>query len=125
LPRRRILVVDDNVDAAISLAKLLTTFYGQEVRVVHDGPSAVTAALEFRPEVALLDIGLPGLDGYELAQRLRSHPETRAALLIALTGWGQETDRRRSVEAGFDHHLVKPVDLEVLRELIGSSPPGN
>jgi PAS domain S-box-containing protein len=124
LPRRRILVVDDNVDAATSLAKLLTIFYGQDVRVAHDGPSGIETARDFRPDLALLDIGLPGMDGYELARRLRGYPETRGALIVALTGWGQEADRRRSAEAGFDHHLVKPVDLETLRGLIGASPPG-
>ena len=108
LPRRRILVVDDNVDAAKSLARLLTRLYGQEVRVAHDGPAALAAAGEFRPEVVLLDIGLPGMDGYEVARRLRERPEFEETLLVALTGWGQEADRERSRAAGFDHHLVKP-----------------
>ena len=96
LPRRRILVVDDNVDAAESLARLLTRLYGHEVRVAHDGPEALAAAEEFRPEVVLLDIGLPGMDGYEVARRLRERPEFEETLLVALTGWGQEADRRRS-----------------------------
>ena len=91
-PRRRILVVDDNVDAAVSLARLLARLYGQEVRVAHDGPEALAVAGEFRPEVVLLDIGLPGMDGYEVARRLRERPEFEGTLLVALTGWGQEAD---------------------------------
>jgi CheY-like chemotaxis protein len=118
LPRRRILVVDDNVDAAVSLARLLGRLYGQEVRVAHDGPSALEMAGAFRPEVILLDIGLPGMDGHEVARRLRGRPEFGRALIVALTGWGQEQDRRKSEEAGFDRHLVKPVDPEALRKLL-------
>ena len=91
-PRRRILVVDDNVDAAKSLARLLARLYGQEVRVAHDGPEALAVAEEFRPEVVLLDIGLPGMDGNEVARRLRERPEFDGTLLVALTGWGQEAD---------------------------------
>ncbi|HEX8200363.1 MAG TPA: PAS domain S-box protein, partial [Isosphaeraceae bacterium] len=121
-PRRRVLVVDDNVDAATSLAKLLARLMGQEVRVAHDGPDALGLAGEFRPEVVLLDIGMPGMDGYEVARRLRGRPECERALLVALTGWGQEEDRRRSHAAGFDLHLVKPVDPELLRSLL--SQPG-
>ncbi len=118
LPRRRILVADDNVDAANSLARLLTRLHGQEVRVAHDGPEALALAGSFLPEVALLDIGMPGMDGYEVARRLRANPDLQGLLLVALTGWGQEDDRRRSEEAGFDRHLVKPVDPEVVRELL-------
>jgi PAS domain S-box-containing protein len=117
-PRRRVLVVDDNVDAATSLAKLLTRFHGQDVRVAHDGPAALREAGDFRPDVVLLDIGMPGMDGCEVARRLRAQPETGRALLVALTGWGQESDRQRSREAGFDHHLVKPVDPDALRDLL-------
>ena len=117
-PRRRILVVDDNIDAAKSLARLLTRLYDQDVRVSHDGPGALESAAEFRPEVVLLDIGMPGMDGYEVAQRLRQNPDVAPIQIIALTGWGQETDRRRSKEVGFDHHLVKPVDPEILRRYL-------
>jgi CheY-like chemotaxis protein/two-component sensor histidine kinase len=126
-PRRRILVVDDNEDAAASLAKLHRRLYGQEVEVAHDGPSALEIASEFRPEVVLLDIGMPGMDGYEVARRLRSRPEFATTLLVALTGWGQDSDRQKSREAGFDHHLVKPVDPEALRDLLIGSPasPGS
>jgi CheY-like chemotaxis protein len=121
MPRRRVLVVDDNVDAAVSLARVLERHEGQEVRVAHDGPSALEAAEAFRPEVVLLDIGLPGMDGHEVARRLRGRPEFERALIVALTGWGQESDRRRSGEAGFDHHLVKPVDPDELRGLLGDA----
>jgi CheY-like chemotaxis protein len=115
----RVLVVEDNVDAALTLVDLLR-IWGHEVCCVHDGPAAVEIAQGYRPEVVLLDIGLPGMDGYEVARRLRGVPETREALLVAVTGYGQESDRARSREAGFDHHLVKPVDLDGLRRLIGS-----
>ncbi len=106
---RRILVVDDNIDSAESLTLLLGMF-GHEVRMVHDGLTAVDTAASFRPDVVLLDIGLPGLNGYEAAQRIKSEDWAKDIVLIALTGWGQEDDRRRSKEAGFNYHLVKPVD---------------
>ena len=122
-PHRRILVVDDNVDSTNALAKMLTRLYSEEVRVAHDGPEALAAAEEFRPEIVLLDIGLPGMDGYEVARRLQSRPEAEGMLLVALTGWGQESDRERSREAGFDGHLVKPVDPEALRDLLSLSKP--
>jgi CheY-like chemotaxis protein len=111
-------VVDDNTDAARSLARLLTRNHGHEVRVSHDGPGALASAESFRPQVVLLDIGMPGMDGYEVAERLRSKPDLGEMTLIALTGWGQEADRRRSKEVGFDHHLVKPVDPDVLCRLL-------
>ena len=117
LPCRRALVVDDNVDAADSLA-LLLRLSGQEVRVAHDGPTALLAAQAFRPELVLLDLGMPGMDGYEVARRLRQQPESRTALVVALTGWGQDSDRRRSAEAGFDRHLVKPVEPSDLEKLL-------
>ena len=117
LPCRRVLVVDDNMDAADSLA-LLLRLSGQEVRVAHDGPTALLAAQAFRPELVLLDLGMPGMDGYEVARRLRQQPESRTALVVALTGWGQDSDRRRSAEAGFDQHLVKPVEPSDLEKLL-------
>ncbi len=117
-PRRRILVVDDNVDAATSLARLLSRLMGQEVRVAHDGPSALEVAEEFRPDLVLLDIGMPGMDGHEVARRLRGRPEFERTLLVALTGWGQEQDRKKSSESGIDCHLVKPVDPAALGALL-------
>jgi CheY-like chemotaxis protein len=118
---RRILVVDDNRDAADSLGVVLA-LHGMEARTAHDGYAALEALDEFRPSVILLDLGLPGIDGYEVAQRVRQHPHGRRATIIALTGWGQERDRRRSADAGMDHHLVKPVDIEALRQLLATLP---
>jgi CheY-like chemotaxis protein len=123
-PCRRILVVDDNVDAAVSLARLLGRLYGQEVRVAHDGHSALAVAGEFRPEVVLLDIGLPEMDGNEVARRLRERPEFEETLIVALTGWGQEADMERSRSAGFDHHLVKPASPEAILELLTKAGKG-
>jgi two-component system CheB/CheR fusion protein len=113
----RVLVVDDNRDAADSLAVLLR-FDGHDVRVVHDGRSALEAVQAFAPHVVLLDIGLPGEDGYSVARQLRQDPRTREALLVAVSGYGREEDRLRSREAGFDHHLVKPVDFTELQQLL-------
>ncbi|MEO8586192.1 MAG: response regulator [Acidobacteriota bacterium] len=116
---RRILIVDDNVDAALTLAELLA-LEGHETHVAHDGPSAVDAARRLNPDVAILDIGLPGFDGHEVARRLRAEPTLKGVLLVALSGWVQPDDRARSHEAGFDHHLAKPVQIKslelVLRE---------
>jgi len=115
---RRILVVDDNADAAEALA-LVLGMTGHEVRLAGDGPSALAAAAEFRPEVVLLDIGLPGMDGYEVARRLRSGDGLRDMSLVALTGYGQEADRERARAAGFDHHLVKPASPEAILAVLG------
>ena len=120
--RRRILVVDDNADAAVSLARLLTRLHGQEVRVAHDGPEALAVAGEFLPEMIVMDIGMPGMDGYEVARRLRLRPEHTGTFLVALTGWGQESDRREAREAGFDCHVVKPVDADTIRGLLAAPP---
>ncbi len=115
---RRVLVVDDNADSAESLAILLQ-MQGHDVRMAHDGPSALAAAREHRPELVLLDIGLPaGMDGYELAQRLRPEAGLERAVIVAVTGYGQEDDRRRAADAGFDGHLVKPVDMQKLWRLL-------
>ncbi|MBV8267113.1 MAG: response regulator, partial [Planctomycetaceae bacterium] len=118
LPRRRILIVDDNAVAADGLGRLLSLVYGQDVRVVYDGPSALDLAGSFQPEVVLLDLGMAVMDGYEVAKRLRERPESAGALIVAVTGWGQEEDRRRSREVGFDLHLVKPVNADALRGLL-------
>ena len=120
---RRILVVDDNHDAAESLALLLRA-EGHEVRTAHDGATALDAVRAYQPEIVLLDIGLPKMDGYEVARRLRAQEGTRRALLVALTGYGQEEDRRRAAEAGFDAHLVKPADLGALHALLGEGQAG-
>lgn len=117
---RRILVVDDNVDAALTVAEILRML-GSNVEVVHDGLAAVEAAAEIKPEIVLLDIGLPGIDGYEAARRIRRQEAgSSPALLIALTGWGQETDKQRAYQAGFDRHWVKPVGLGELKKIAGS-----
>lgn len=113
----KILVVDDNIDAAESLATLLL-LHGHEVVTVHGASAALGAARQLRPDVALLDIGLPGMDGYELARRLREQPELDRTLLVALTGFGQPDDRRRALAAGFSQHFVKPVDPGVLLDLL-------
>ena len=110
-------MVDDNQDAAESLATLLDLF-GHRVAVAHDGQSALATARSFAPRVVLLDIGLPGLDGYDVARRLRREPSLAPVLLIALSGYGQEENRHRASEAGFDHYLVKPADPAVLNELL-------
>jgi len=115
--RRQILVVDDNVDSAESLA-LLLRMTGNETHTHHDGLAAIEAAERLRPDVALLDLGMPKLDGYEACRRIRAQPWGKDIRLVALTGWGQEEDRRRSREAGFDAHLVKPVDFGVLNDLL-------
>jgi PAS domain S-box-containing protein len=119
LDERRILVVDDNRDAADSLAMLLR-YLGAEVRVEYGGSAAVAAAVEWRPSVALLDLGMPGMDGFAVARALRDQPSLAGLRLIALTGWGQEADRQRTREGRFDHHLIKPVDIAVLQTLLAS-----
>jgi signal transduction histidine kinase/DNA-binding response OmpR family regulator len=116
-PQRRVLLVDDNVDSADSLGMLLR-LNGYEVHVVHDGPAALEAARNLTPDFVVLDIGLPGMDGFEVARRLRVMPQTQEVLLIAVTGYGQTEDRARSFQAGFDHHLVKPVEFSTLHELL-------
>src|SRR5262245_37827753 len=118
-PRRKILVVDDNVDAVETLAEMLR-LEGHEIRTAQDAECAVTEAVEFRPDVALLDIGLPGADGYSLANRLRALPQMRDAVLVAVTGYGRSEDFARSAAAGFDHHLVKPIDPSRLAAVLVS-----
>jgi CheY-like chemotaxis protein len=113
----RILVVDDNRDLAQGLARLLRML-GHEVKVAHDGPEGIEAARDYRPDVILLDIGLPRLDGYSVARALRQEEAFRDTLIIAISGYGQEEDRLRSIEAGMNHHLTKPVDITTINELI-------
>jgi len=114
----RVMVVDDNRDAADSLCMLLQ-LDGHDVHVAYDGASALDQTARLRPQVVLLDIGMPGMNGYEVAMRLRATPAHHGALLVALTGWGQDEDKRRAMAAGFDHHLTKPVDPAQLLRLIG------
>jgi CheY-like chemotaxis protein len=116
-PARRVLVVDDNIDAAESAAMLLR-IWGHVVHTVHDGLSVLQAVRDFQPEIILLDIGLPGMTGYEVAQLLRAQPESQSLVLAAITGYGQEADKRRSREAGFNMHLTKPLDPIKLEKLI-------
>jgi CheY-like chemotaxis protein len=111
-------VVDDNVDAATAMGGLLQSL-GHETCVVYDGLEALKMAVEFRPDIVLLDIGMPGLDGYEVARRLRMLKKDRTFRIIAVTGWGQESDRQKSQDAGFDVHLVKPVDRNELVQVLG------
>jgi two-component system CheB/CheR fusion protein len=119
---RRVLVVDDNVDTAESMA-LLLSLRGYDVATAHDGPAALKKAASFHPEAVLLDIGLPGLDGYQVATRLRGRRRTAKSLLVAMTGYGQEDDRSRALQAGFDHHLTKPVDPQAIYDLLAPPRP--
>ena len=119
LAGRRLLVVDDNGDAAESLA-LLLHMVGAEVRTAHDGPAGLAQAEQFRPHAVLLDLGMPGMDGFEVARRLRMDPGQAGLVIVALTGWGQEDDRRRTRAGGFDHHLTKPVDVDALLDILAT-----
>jgi CheY-like chemotaxis protein len=113
----RVLVVDDNQDSADSLAMLLRML-GHEVATANDGADALAMAGEFRPEVAILDIGLPKLNGYDLAKQIRQQPWGKDVVLVALTGWGPAQHRRRAAESGFNHHLTKPVEFDVLQQIL-------
>jgi CheY-like chemotaxis protein len=119
-PACRVLVVEDSPDGAVMLADSLESM-GHEVRVAHDGPEALDLAAAFHPDVAVLDIGLPGMSGYDLAEHLRELPDGRAIRLVAATGYGRDRDRARSMAAGFAEHLVKPVNLERLREIVAQA----
>lgn len=118
--RLRMLIVDDNRDAADSLGMLMQVM-GNDTRVAYDGREALAVAAQFHPEIVLLDIGLPTLSGYEVARELRRRPGGGSMLLIATTGWGQPSDKEQSREAGFDHHLVKPVDPATLMKVLNQS----
>jgi CheY-like chemotaxis protein len=115
-PRRRVLVVDDSRDAALLLGKVIELL-GNEVRLAGDGQEAIDVATEFRPDAIFMDLGMPMLNGYEAAQIIRQQEWGQNVLLVALTGWGQDDDRRRTKEAGFNHHLVKPVELTAVQQL--------
>jgi CheY-like chemotaxis protein len=120
LAKRRILIVDDNHDSADSLALLLRAA-GHEVRTLYDGPAVCSVAEEFQPHLLLLDIGLPNMDGYEVARQLRNSAKLRNVVLVAFTGYGTDDDRQRARQAGFDHHLVKPLEPEALENIIDST----
>jgi CheY-like chemotaxis protein/anti-sigma regulatory factor (Ser/Thr protein kinase) len=121
-PSLRVLVVDDNVDAATTLAELLKA-YRHDTRTAFDGLAAVEAAIAYQPDVVLLDIGLPKLDGYEVANRIRQQPTLKHIVLVAMTGYGLESDRERSKAAGFNHHLVKPAEFDKLQEILATVKP--
>ncbi len=114
-------MIDDNHDSAESVA-LLARLWGHDTRVAHDGPAALQAAEEFGPDVVLLDIGLPGMSGYDVSQQLRLRLGSGRVVLVAMTGYGQEDDRRRTRAAGFQHHLVKPADTAELQRVLTSQP---
>jgi CheY-like chemotaxis protein len=114
-----VLLIEDNVDIT-DFIRMQLEIWGHEVFVAHDGPSGLEAALRLRPEIALLDVGLPGMDGYELAQRLRRDPAGTEIHLVAMTGYGRPEDRARALASGFDAHLVKPVDPRRLQDLLAS-----
>jgi CheY-like chemotaxis protein len=117
--RKRVLIVDDNADGANSIGHILSLL-GHETAMVYDGQAALDRAAEFAADVVLLDLGMPGLDGYEICRRLRATQSPRRPQIVAMTGWGREEDRARTAAAGFDGHLVKPVDLGLLARLIGA-----
>ena len=119
VPSLRVLVVDDNVDAAESLALLLKA-NGHEVQAVYDGLTALEAARSYRPNLILLDIGLPGMNGFDVAKKVREEVELGKVVLVAMTGYGQESDKQRSQQAGFDHHLVKPADFSAVKQILAS-----
>jgi two-component system CheB/CheR fusion protein len=114
---RRLLLIDDNVDAVESLALLLSAD-GHQVRTAYEGTTALALAEDFHPDLVILDIGLPGMDGYEVAREIRSRPTIGSPTLVALTGYGQQEDRKRARAAGFDHHFIKPADVRALQKLI-------
>jgi CheY-like chemotaxis protein len=118
-PRARVLIVEDNVDAADALAMLLDLL-GHEVVIAHDGLAAVESVERTCPDVMLVDIGLPGIDGFEVARRVRAHEHGKRVLLVALTGYGRDDDKERTRAAGFDHHLTKPVQLDALQGLVAT-----
>jgi signal transduction histidine kinase/ActR/RegA family two-component response regulator len=119
----RVLVVDDDRDVADTLVMLLQSM-GADVRVAYGGAAALPAVAEFKPHFAFVDIGMPVMDGYETVRRIRMLPEGKDIVLAALSGWGRDEDRRRATEAGFDHHFVKPIDIDALENLLGSAPVG-
>jgi CheY-like chemotaxis protein len=119
---KRVLIVDDNQDAAETLA-MVVQFHGHEIRVAGDGPSALVAAREHQPDIVFLDIGMPGMSGYDVATQMRALPGWDDRLLVALTGWGTQEDRAKSLAAGFDVHLTKPVELDAVEHVLAGTAP--
>jgi CheY-like chemotaxis protein len=119
--QHRVLIVDDNADAAETLRLLMQALGGGDVQTASNGTEALAIGAKLRPDLVLLDLGMPGMDGYELARRMRAESWGKQARLVALTGWGQEQFRRRSKEAGFDRHMTKPADTEALRAVLNGS----
>jgi two-component system CheB/CheR fusion protein len=118
---RRVLIIDDNRDAANTMAMLVDEL-GGSTRIAHDAGSGLEAVQEYQPDIVFLDIGMPGIDGYEACRRMRQRPSQKAVVIVAVTGWGQPQDKRRALQAGFDAHLTKPVDLEALARILAASP---
>ncbi|MBA2661037.1 MAG: response regulator [Bradymonadaceae bacterium] len=121
LAPRKVLIIEDNLDVA-SMLQMVLELKGHEVAVAHDGPSGIAMARGFKPHIVLCDIGLPGMDGYEVAQSLRSDPELKALFLVALSGYAMPADLEKSLNAGFERHIAKPIKLELLEELIEQAP---
>jgi CheY-like chemotaxis protein len=119
----RVLIIDDNRDAANTMAMLVDEL-GGSTRMAHDAASGLAAVEEYRPDIVFLDIGMPDIDGYEACRRLRQRPSEKGMVIVAVTGWGQPQDKQRALDAGFDAHLTKPVDLEALACILAASPPG-
>ncbi len=120
----RVLVIDDDQDCADSTAILLRRL-GALAQPAYSGAAALDMLADFEPQLALLDIGMPDMDGYETARRIRQHPQGRDLTLVALTGWGRQQDRRRTLEAGFDHHFVKPIETDTLETLLAAARARN
>lgn len=120
---KRVLVVDDNENAAKTMGWMLELMFGHHVRLAHDGPSAIATAKSFLPDLVLLDIGLPGMNGYEICHAMRQEPSLKNTVIVAQTGWGQAEHRQRSKNAGFNSHLVKPVTVDMLQRLLDSLKP--
>jgi two-component system CheB/CheR fusion protein len=120
----RVLIIDDNRDAANTMAMLVDEL-GGSTRMAHDASSGLQAIQEYQPDIVFLDIGMPGIDGYEACRRMRQRPSQKAVIIVAVTGWGQPQDKQRALEAGFDAHLTKPVDLEALARILAESPPSH
>jgi CheY-like chemotaxis protein len=119
----RVVIVDDNQDAARTMAMLVEKL-GGSARTAYDAESGISAVRAFRPDIVLLDIGMPGMDGYEACRRIRQQPSERPVIVVAVTGWGQDQDKQRALDAGFDAHLTKPVDPAALAQLLAGSPVG-